>query len=121
MSKIGRWVLGLFFVVTGTNHFLQTAFYVQIMPPSLPAPLRLVQISGAAEILLGALLLFERTRRWAAAGLIALLIAVYPANIHMATHPSLFPEFSPVLLWIRLPLQFVGMAWAWRYARPAAR
>ena len=116
----GRWILGLFFVAAGVNHFRQTAFYVGIVPPWLPAPLLLVQISGVAEIVLGAASLFERTRRGAAVGLIALLLAVFPANVQMALHPARFPEFSPLLLWIRLPLQFVLIGWAWRYARPAA-
>ena len=122
MSKEpGRWILGLFFIAAGINHFRATPFYVHIMPPSLPAPLLLVLLSGAAEIALGAGLLVKRVSRWAAGGLIALLLAVFPANIHMATHPSVFSEFSPVLLWVRLPLQFVLMAWVWRYARPTVR
>ena len=80
-----------------------------------------VVISGIAEIVLGILLVVPRFSRMAAWGLIALLIAVSPANIHMALHPDLFPEFRPVALLIRLPLQLVLIAWAFVYTRPRSQ
>jgi uncharacterized membrane protein len=86
-----------------------------MMPSYLPAHLVMVEISGAAEIMLGVLLLVPATRAVAAWGLIALLVAVFPANVQMALHPETFPEFSPRSLWLRLPLQAVLIAWAWRY------
>lgn len=87
------------------------------MPPYLPWHLALVYISGVAEIGLGALLLFEQWSVLAAWGLMALLIAVFPANIHMALHPALFSWASPINLWLRLPLQGVLIAWAYWYTR----
>ena len=112
-----RWLLGVFFIAAGVNHFWHTAFYTAIMPPYLPWPLQLVWLSGLAEIGLGALLLFRRWQRTAGWGLIALCVAVFPANIHMALNPELFPQFTPQgLLW-RLPLQAVAMVWAWWYTR----
>ncbi len=82
------------------------------MPPYLPAHLFLVQLSGVCEIALGALLLIPKSTYLAAFGIIALLIAVSPANIYMAQHPELFPEFSVIALYLRLPLQLVLIAWA---------
>ncbi len=78
------WLLGLFFVAGGANHFRDPDFYVKIMPPYLPWHLELVYLSGVAEFLLGFLVLIPKCRSLAAWGLIALLIAVFPANIHMA-------------------------------------
>jgi len=86
---------------------------------SLPWQLALVRISGIAEIRLGLLLLFQRCLVLAAWGLIALLIAVFPANIHMALHAELYTYVSPIGLWLRLPLQFVLIGWAYWYTRPS--
>jgi uncharacterized membrane protein len=83
-----------------------------MMPPFLPAPLFLVYLSGVIEIALGILLLVPRFSRLAAYGLIALLIAVFPANIYMAANPHLFVEYSPAALYLRLPLQLALIIWA---------
>ena len=107
----------MFFVFAGVNHFLNTAFYLKIVPPYLPWHLLLVYLSGLFEIVLGCLLLLLRFTPIAAWGLIALLIAVFPANIHMAVNHDLFPEYSVAALCIRLPLQFVLIAWAYWYTR----
>ena len=106
-------LLALFFVGAGINHFRRTGFYLRMMPPYVPWHLAMVQISGVAEIALGVLLLIPAAARTAAWGLIALLIAVFPANLQMALHPDTFPEFTPRALWLRLPLQAVLIAWAW--------
>ena|ERR1700677_3452621 len=108
-----RWLFGLLFVAAGANHFLSASFYVSIMPPNLPWHLTLVYISGVAEMALGVLLLVPRFQAAAAWGLVALLIAVTPANLYMAMNPDLFPAFDPALLWARLPLQGVLIAWAY--------
>ncbi len=112
-----KWMLGILFVAAGGNHFLNPDLYVAIMPPYLPWPLTLVCVSGAAEIALGLLLLVPRFQSVAAWGLVALLIAVFPANLHMALHPESFPTFPPIALWIRLPLQGVLIAWAYWFTR----
>ena len=118
LKHISRWLYGLFFIAAGANHFLHSSFYLCIMPPYLPWPAALVYISGIAEIGLGGLLLFEWWTRWAAWGLIALLIAVFPANVHMALHPELYPWTSSLGLWLRLSLQGILIAWAYWYSRP---
>jgi len=112
-NLILKWLFGIVFVLAGINHFLNPDFYLRIMPPYLPWHLFLVYLSGVFEIALGALLLIPKFSRLAAWGLIALLIAVFPANIYMAMNTELFPEFNPILIWLRLPLQFLMIAWAY--------
>ena len=112
-----KWLLGVLFVIAGANHFLNTPFYLNIMPPYLPWHTALVYVSGVAECVLGAMLCTRRGERLAAWGLIALIIAVTPANVHMAMHPELYPQYSPVLLWLRLTLQGALIAWVYCYAR----
>jgi len=113
----GRYIFGVLFIAAGINHFLNSAFYVAIMPPYLPWHLELVYISGVAESGLGLLLLFKQWSRIAGWGLIALLVAVFPANIHMALHTNLYPHIPPAILWWRLPLQGVLIAWAYGCTR----
>ncbi len=107
-------LLGLFFIAAGGNHFLHSAFYVRVVPAWLPAHVLLVQISGWCEILGGIGVLIPRLRRLAGIGLIALAIAVFPANLQMAQHPELYPDLgSAQLFYLRLPLQLVLVAWIW--------
>jgi uncharacterized membrane protein len=114
-----RWVLALFMVAAGVNHFVSTDAYVAMVPAALPAHLLLVQISGVAEIAGGLGLLIPATRRLAAWGLIALFVAVFPANINMAVnHLPLGGQVLPAwALWARLPLQLVLVGWAYLYTR----
>ncbi len=86
------------------------------MPPYIPYPQELVYLSGVFEILGGIGLQVAATRRFAGYGLIALLVAVFPANIHMAVHSEMFPEMPVVLLWVRLFFQPLIMAWVWSCA-----
>ncbi len=109
-----KFCFALGFVAAGANHFLHTALYVRIMPPILPVPTALVYVSGVCEMGLGALLL-TRWQRIAAWGLIALLIAVFPANLQMALHPGLFPQIPAAVQWARLPFQALFIAWAYAY------
>ena len=116
--EVMKWLFAILFALSGSNHFLHTPFYVSIVPSYLPWPTALVYISGAAEIMLAVMLLFPRTERLAAWGMIALTIAVTPANVQMAIHPEMYPHFSPALLWARLPMQFVILGWAYWFTRP---
>lgn len=124
MSKLGlaaKILFALFFVAAGVNHFINPAFYLNIMPPYLPWHYALVIVSGVAEVVLGVGLLIPKTSRYAAWGLILLLIAIFPANIHMATHPELYPNIPPIALWLRLPLQLLLILWAYWYTRRSNR
>ena len=115
--EILKWLFGVLFMLAGANHFVHTGFYVSIMPAYLPWHSALVYLSGVFEVGLGLLLLFRRTERVAAWGIILLIIAVTPANVQMAIHPELYPEYTPAVLWARLPLQGVLIAWAFWYTR----
>ena len=114
---MGRYVFGALFVVAGVMHFVLPKVYASIMPPMLPAPVLLVYVSGVAEILGGVGVLVPSTRRMAAWGLVALLIAVWPANLEMAMHPERFASMPVWALWVRLPLQLPLIWWAWVYTR----
>ena len=118
--EILKWLYGILFALAGANHFAHTDFYVGIMPPYLPWHTALVYASGVAEVMLGILLLSRRFERVAAWGMIALIVAVTPANVHMAMHADLYPQYSSTALWWRLPLQAVLIAWAFWYTRPRA-
>lgn len=125
MSKPKRvllYVMAGLYVFVGFQHLMDPAFFVAIVPPDLPGPEWLVLASGLIEITLGVYLLEPRTRVFAAWGLIALLVAVYPANIHAALHNIGPPSGEPgsgnaVVNWVRLPFQAVFIAWAWWYTR----
>ena len=107
--------LGAFFIAAGVNHFLMPRPYRAIVPPrAQPQAKALVEISGVAEILGGAGVLLAPTRRAAGLGLIALLAAVFPANVYMAQTPERFPRVPRWALYARLPLQPLMMWWAWR-------
>lgn len=108
-----RVVYGAAFMLLGINHFASARFYVAIMPPYLPLHWELVYLSGIFEILFGAMLVLNFKIALAAWGLIALLIAVYPANIHMALNPQSYPDIPAWLLYARLPFQFlfIGIAY----------
>jgi uncharacterized membrane protein len=103
----------ILYILAGGLHFIKTATYLRIMPPYVPWHLAMVRISGVCEILGGVGLLLPQTRRAAAWGLIALLIAVFPANLYMATNPmeAGAASIAPVLRWGRLPLQVVLVWW----------
>ena len=110
--------LGAFFVVAGANHFVNPDFYVSMMPPYLPAHLALVYSSGIFEILGGVSVLVLRVRALAGWGVVVLLLAVFPANVHMALSPELFPDMSAFALYARLPFQALFIAWAYWATRP---
>jgi len=114
MKPLLRWLLALFFVVASANHFRTPEIYLGMMPPWLPAPGLMNTISGAAEIFGGIGLLIAATRRAAGWGLIALLIAVFPANLHVALQGHMpGTGFSPLTLWLRLPFQAIFIAAVW--------
>ena len=117
MNPIDRaqpYLIGALFVAAGAVHFKNPAMYERIMPPYLPAHAQLVAISGACEILGGIGAALPQTRRPAGIGLIALLVAVFPANLYMATDAASFAAFAPAwALWARLPLQAFLIVWVY--------
>lgn len=114
IRAIARWILALFLVAAGANHFLSPDIYLGMMPPWLPAPALLHRIAGAAEIAGGVGLLIRALRPSAAWGLLALMLAIFPANLHVAITGSMPGLEAPAwTLWLRLPFQAVFMAWIW--------
>ncbi|WP_256390897.1 DoxX family protein [Natronoarchaeum rubrum] len=113
------------YVVAGVLHFVVPELYVQIVPPIFPAALALVYLSGLAEIAVGIGLLLPRTRQYAAWATVALLVAIFPANVYMATHGVVIDGLpgggdpSAIVRWGRLPLQGVLILWALWYTRPS--
>jgi uncharacterized membrane protein len=110
-----RWILAAFFIAAGLNHFRSPDAYIGMIPPWLPWPATLNTIAGICEVMGGIGVLFPSLRIIAGWGLIALLIAVFPANLHVAImgHMPGF-GFSQLILWLRLPFQGVLIAWvAW--------
>ena len=112
-------LLSVFFIFAGIMHFVIPESYMKIMPGFLPFPRALVLISGALEIAGGLGLLLERTRRVAAFGLVALLLAVWPANVQMLLNAREHDAagWIQLLLWMRLPLQIPLIWWTWRMTR----
>jgi uncharacterized membrane protein len=121
ISRVG---LALFFIVAGAAHFISPAPYLAIVPYYFPWPAAMVLLSGVAEILGGLGVCFCSTRRAAGWGLIALLIAVFPANIHAISTGVIIGGHSlPAwILWARLPFQLLFIAWVYRVClRPSNR
>lgn len=118
------YLMSLAYIVAGVLHFVVPELYIQIVPPVFPAALALVYLSGLAEIAVVIGLLIPRTRQYAAWATVALLVAIFPANIYMATHGVVIEGMpgggdpSDVVRWGRLPLQGVLILWALWYTRP---
>ena len=106
--------VAFFFIGAGILHFVLQDFFSSIVPPYFSNPEVLVRISGVFEILGGIGILIERIRQWAGYGLIALCVAVLPANIHMAMNPDQFPDIPMVFLYARLPLQALIIWVIWK-------
>lgn len=122
--RLSRAALAAFFTFTGAMHFLRPRFFEAIVPPAIEAQKKeAVAISGVAEIAGAALLLPPASRRLGRWWLLALLVAVFPANVHMAVNPEQIhgldlrkiPRWA---LWARLPLQPLAMIWVWHATRP---
>jgi uncharacterized membrane protein len=112
-----RYLMAILYIAAGIYHFIHPAMYIQIMPVWLPWHAALVFISGVAEIACGLLVCFNTTKRAGAWLTIALLVAVFPANIQMLQ--NYIQQHHP-LTWVavaRLPVQFLLIAWAWQYTR----
>ena len=116
MPSPSRTLLGAFFIGAGLLHFAKPRPYESIMPESLPAHRELVYLSGLAEMAGGAGVLADRTTRWAGWWLIATMLAVFPANVTMATEAERFRQVPEPLLWARLPVQGAIVYWIWRVA-----
>jgi uncharacterized membrane protein len=121
--RLSRAALAAFFAFTGSMHFLRPRFFEAIVPPAIASRRKeVVAISGVAEIAGGAMVLHPASRRLGRWWLLSLLLAVFPANVHMAVNPEQIrgldlrkiPRWT---LWARLPLQPLAMLWVWQATR----
>lgn len=119
LKEIFRAILSVSIIVVGITHFIKPLEYASIVPPQFGDRLAMVYISGFFEILGGIGLVIPFVSVAAAWGLIALFIAVFPANIYQAIHsiPIEGIPHHPLFYWFRLPFQAVFIAWAWWYTR----
>ena len=108
-------VMAAFYIFSGFNHFRDPGFYLNIMPPYLPAHDAAVVWSGVAEVVLGGLLLWPRGQWLAAWGIVAMLVAFLPVHVHMLVNNHLYPETPALFLWLRFPMQALLLAWAYWY------
>ena len=116
IRMISKCLLTLLMVGAGVMHFINSGFFLKIVPPYLPLHLGLVYLSGVCEIALGIMLLIRGVSGFAAWGIIALLIAVFPANIYLYQHQEIVPA-TPTVHLLRLLLQGVLILWAYRHTK----
>jgi len=108
--------MAVLYFAAGINHFIMPEFYMRMIPPYVPFAHAAVVMSGIAEIALAIFLCMPQYRRWAAWGIIFLLVAVFPANLYMALHYEKF-SIPALAAYARLPLQLVLIGWAYVYTR----
>ena len=116
MENIALYIMAAFLIFAGISHFTKKNFFMEVMPPYIPKHEEMVIISGIVEIILGIGLLFSQTKSLAAWGIILFFIAVFPANIYMVTSGK-FKKIPKWMIWLRLPLQFILIAWAFLYTK----
>jgi uncharacterized membrane protein len=109
------YLMALLYILAGINHFRIPRLYVKMIPPVLPAPKTLNRISGTAEVILGLLLCVPAISAFAAWGIIALLVAIFPANVYMYTNEKAALGLPKWVRLIRLPLQLGLIYWAYLY------
>ncbi|WP_448698074.1 MauE/DoxX family redox-associated membrane protein [Mucilaginibacter sp. AW1-3] len=120
IKKLSLVILIIFYILSGINHFRNPAGYVHIIPTYLPAPGLLNILAGIFEITFGMMLMFAQTRPLAAWGIILMLLAFLPVHIDMIVHaPMMLGNFkiTPLIAWLRIPLQGLLIWWAWWYTR----
>ncbi|MDR7370802.1 DoxX family protein [Flavobacterium aquidurense] len=109
------YLMAILYIGAGINHFIKPGMYIRIIPPAFKNPKLINILSGAAEIILGILLLLPFTKKIAAWGIIALLIAIFPANLFMLQNKKASFGLPKWILFVRLPLQVVLIYWAYQY------
>jgi uncharacterized membrane protein len=122
MIKTGfKYLLVAFFILGGVNHFLAPGFYLPMMPPYIPAHEFMVMLSGATEIIAGIMLAIPKTSKAGAWFIIAHLLIFFTVHIYMIQEAATeFADLPLVALWIRIPVQFLFIAWAFWFTRSAA-
>lgn len=109
------YLMAILYIIAGLNHFRVPKLYLKIIPESLPFKTFLNYSSGFLEVLFAVLLVFPETQKLGAWGIIALLIAVFPANMYMFTNNKASLGLPKAVRFVRLPLQLVLLYWAYQY------
>lgn len=109
------YLMAILYILAGFNHFRNPGMYIKITPPFFKSPKLINVVSGIAEIVLGILLMFSLTTQYAAWGIIALLIAIFPANLYMFQNKKASFNLPKCILFVRLLLQLVLIIWAFQY------
>ena len=120
LKRAGLAFTFIWFMVGGIGHFVLPGFFVSICPPWVPEPLRIVYLSGLAEVALALQLIPRRTRSFAGYALLALILSVTPVHVWMLMVPERFPQFPVAALWLRLVIQVAFFANVWWSTRPDA-
>lgn len=115
MHDVGLYLMAFFYILAGINHFRAPKFYLKIIPPFLPQKELINIITGVVEIVLGAGLIIPAIQNYAAWGIILLLVAIFPANIYHLMARGAGMRIPVWLLWVRLPIQFLLIYWAYVY------
>lgn len=110
-----QYLLGILFAIAGVMHFTKPKIYERIMPPYIPEPKTMVLVSGIAEMVLGFMLLNPDTASNAAWGIIALLVVFFSVHIYMLQNKKASLKLPRWVLWLRIPLQFLLIYWAYQY------
>lgn len=113
---MARFFCGPVMLLLGINHFVMPDVYETIIPDYIPAPREMVYASGVAEVVAALMTMHPRTRRPGGFLLLAVLVAIFPANVHMALHPERYPNLPEIGLYARLPLQALFVYWAYLVA-----
>ena len=109
------YLMAFLYIIAGINHFRKPGMYIRIIPPFFKNPKLINTLSGIAEIILGVLLLFPLSKKFAAWGIIALLVAIFPANLFMFQNKKASFGLPRWILFVRLPLQILLIYWAYQY------
>jgi uncharacterized membrane protein len=118
VKPIFKWLLVVFFVVGGVLHFINTDFYRPMMPPYIPEHDLMIYLSGLTEIIAGIMLAVPKISKWGAWFIIAHLIVFFTVHIYMIQEAETeFADMPLALLWARIPLQFLFIAWAWWFTK----
>ncbi|MDZ7899746.1 MAG: DoxX family protein [Arcicella sp.] len=115
MQNFGLYFMAFLYIVAGVYHFVKPKFYLYMMPSYIPAHKLMVSLSGVAEIIFGVMLLFPQTRSVGAWGIILMLISFFTVHIYMLTDEAKFYKIPKIFRWIRIPLQFLLIWWAYSY------
>lgn len=109
------YLMAAMYIIAGCMHFIKPKAYLAIMPAYFPAPRAMVFLSGIAEIVLGIALCFQATKNLAIYGIIIMLLLFMTVHIDMLTNPRIKGKVPMWFIWLRLPLQFGLIYWAYFY------